>query len=178
MTSVKKITAAAIVAGGFIAGYGAHQRGAHADEKHPRTSVTISDLAKKKGPKPPSAASFTGVEAHPMVGDMELPIKDTPVYQFTVTTQNGQNVPVKWSYSPGAGTYLWATAPITCEDDKTIARGSFVMKIQDDGTGSYALGTKQCPMARIYGCNFDSQQKETRCGACVWNGTDLSCAHD
>jgi hypothetical protein len=164
---------------GAVAGYAvtAHLV-AHAGDKKPKSTVTISELEKKKGPKPPSGATFTGTEAHPMVGELELPIQNAQVFEFTVKTQSGATVPVKWSYSPGQGTYMWATAPIECEDGTTIARGSFVMKVRDDGSGSYALGTRQCPVAHVYGCNFNSQRQDTQCGACAWNGTDLACTQD
>jgi hypothetical protein len=168
-----------IVALGTFATWEAAQNSSvRADEKHPKTPVSIADLAKKKGPKPPSGATSLGVEAHPAVGDLSLPIENVNVYQFTVKTQQGNVIPVKWSYSPGTGTYIWATAPIDCGDGNTIARGGFVMKIREDGTGSYALGTRQCPVAAVYGCGFDSHQKETGCGACAWNGTDLACTQD
>jgi hypothetical protein len=174
MNSAKILLVPALVAVG-IAAYGARDLVARADEKHPKSSVSITDLAKKKGPKPPSGATYAGIEAHPMVGELELPIRDAQVYIFTVTTKSGASVPVKWAYTQGVGTYLWATAPIQCEDDKTIARGGFVMEIHEDGTGTYALGTRQCPVAHVYGCSFDSHQNETGCGACVWNGTELVC---
>jgi hypothetical protein len=178
MKSIHQRFAIALVGIGVVAGYSALYSGASADEKHPKTPIAISELAKKKGPKPPSGAAYTGTEAHPMVGELKLPIQDAQVFTFSVKTANGATVPVKWSYSPGTGTYLWTTAPIQCEDDKTVAHGGFVMEIHEDGTGSYALGTKQCPLARIYGCSFDADQKEKQCGVCVWAGNDLNCAHD
>jgi hypothetical protein len=168
----------AIVAIGMAVGYKGAGVVAHADEKHPKTTVSIADLAKKKGPKPPSGATYAGIEARPMVGELELPLTDAQVFVFNVKTQSGATLPVKWAYSPNGGTYLWTTAPIQCEDGKTVARGGFVMEIQEDGSGSYALGTRQCPIAHIYGCNFNSQQKETTCGACAWNGKDLACTHE
>src|SRR5262249_52543203 len=138
----------------------------------------MADLAKKKGPRPPSGATNIGMEAQPMVGDLSLPIQNVAVYQFAVKTMSGATIPINWAYQAGAGTYLWATAPIDCGDGSTIARGGFVMEIREDGTGSYALGTRHCPIAHIYGCGFDKHQKETSCGACAWNGTDLTCVRD
>ena len=149
-----------------------------ADEKHPKTSVSMAELAKKRGPRPPSGATVIGTEAQPTVGDLSLPIQNVQVYQFTVKTQSGSTIPVKWAYQAGTGTFLWATAPIECGDGNMIARGGFVMKIREDGTGSYALGTRQCPVSTIYGCGFDNRQKETQCGACAWSGTDLACVDE
>jgi hypothetical protein len=165
--------------GAFAAWEAAHLASVLADEKQqPKTSVTVTDLEKRKGPKPPSGATSIGIEAQPMVGDLTLPIQNVPVYQFSVKTQQGATIPVKWAYQPGTGTFMWATAPIDCGDGNTIARGGFVMKIREDGTGSYALGTRQCPVATIYGCGFDAHQNKTGCGACAWNGNDLACAQN
>jgi hypothetical protein len=165
--------------GTFATWLAAHDTQVRADDKqHPKSAVTASELMKKKGPKPPSGATSLGNEAQPAVGDLTLPIQNVPVYQFNVKTQQGVTVPVKWAYQAGTGTYMWATAPIECGDGTTIARGGFVMKIREDGTGSYALGTRSCPIATIYGCAFDAHQKDTGCGACAWNGNDLACTQD
>jgi hypothetical protein len=173
-----RFIAPVLVMGAFAAWEASNVSSVRADEKKPKTNVSMADLMKKKGPKPPSGAASLGTEAQPAVGDLSLPIQNVPVYQFTVKTAGGQTIPVKWAYQGGTGTFMWATAPIECGDGSTIARGGFVMKIREDGTGSYALGTRQCPMARIYGCGFDQHQKETGCGACAWNGTDLACVED
>ena len=66
---------------------------------------------------------MTGTEAHPAVGDISLPIENVQVYQFNVKTQDGRTIPTKWAYTPGTGTFIWATAPIDCGDGNTIARG-------------------------------------------------------
>jgi len=179
MKSRAKLIVPILALGTFATWQAAHDSTVRADDKQqPKTSVTVAELAKKKGPKPPAGAASLGMEAQPAVGDLSLPIQNVPVYQFNVKTQQGNTIPVKWAYQAGTGTFLWATAPIECGDGTTIARGGFVMKIREDGTGSYALGTRQCPVAAIYGCGFDSHQKETGCGACAWNGTDLACTQD
>jgi hypothetical protein len=148
MNSKSKLIVPILALGAFAALETAQQSSVRADNKQtPKTTVSISDLAKKKGPKPPSGAANIGTEAQPMVGDLTLPIQNVPVYQFSVKTQSGAVVPVKWAYQAGTGTFLWATAPIECGDGSTIARGGFVMKIREDGTGSFALGTRQCPVA-------------------------------
>ena len=162
-----------------IAGWlAADHMSARADDKHAKTVKSITDLRKMKGPKPPSGATSLGVEAHPAVGEIALPIDHAQVYQFGVKTREGATVPVKWAYQAGKGTYLWATAPLECEDGTTIARAGFVMRIKDDGTGAYALGTRQCPTSGVYGCSFDKQGTETGCGACAWNASDLVCTSD
>jgi hypothetical protein len=95
-----------------------------------------------------------------------------------VKTRDGTTIPLNWAYQAGQGTYLWTTAPIECEDGSTIARGGFVMEIDDDGSGAYELGTRTCPTSRVYGCGFDKKGNETGCGTCAWNNQDLACTAD
>ena len=179
MKNAKKRLVVPVLALGAAVGWQAAGRlSAHADDQKPKTSVSVTDLAKMRGPKPPQNATFVGTEAQPTVGDVGLPLQNAQVYQFTVKTKDGKTLPVKWSYQAGTGTFLWTTAPIECGDGSTIARGGFVMKIREDGSGSYALGTKQCPTSAIYGCGFDSKGKETDCGACAWNQSELVCTDD
>jgi hypothetical protein len=176
--SQARLIAPIMVMGALATWEATNSSSVHADDKKPKSPVVIADLAKKKGPKPPHGAASLGTEAHPAVGQLSLPIENVQVYQFNVKTQQGATIPVKWAYSPGTGTFMWATAPIECGDGSTIANGGFVMKIREDGTGSYALGTRQCPVAAVFGCGFDDHQKQTGCGACAWNGNDLACTED
>jgi hypothetical protein len=91
-------------------------------------------------------------------------------------TPGGRVIPVNWAYSPSSGTYMWGTAQIHCGSGGNIEQGGFAMHIHEDGSGAYALGTQKCPVAKVYGCRFDTQATESRCGLCAWNQSDLMCA--
>jgi hypothetical protein len=137
--------------------------------------MSIPALAAKRGPTPPTGSTFVGVQSQPMVGELKLPIQNVGVYQFDAKGPAGRVVPVNWAYSPGAGTYLWGSTKIQCANSTAIEKGSFAAEVHDDGSGAYALGTKKCPVAQIYGCHFDATGNETGCGICAWNQSELTC---
>jgi hypothetical protein len=141
----------------------------------PVPSVDVKQLEKMKGPKVPQGATKLGKQEQPMAGDLKLPIQNVDVYQFPVRTQKGLVVPVNWAYVPGQGTYLWATAPIQCTEGTVVPNGSYAMRIKDDGSGGYLLGTDKCPTGKVFGCQFTATDVETACGACAWNGNDIAC---
>jgi len=128
-----------------------------------------------RGPKKPAGAVFVGKDPQPMIGETKLPIQNVDVYQFPVKTQRGVVVNVKWAYTQGQGTYMWATAPFQCGDGTLVANGSYAMRVKEDGTGGYILGTNACPNGQVYGCQFDANVTETACGACGWNNTEIAC---
>jgi hypothetical protein len=152
----------------------AETSGAKANKRATPT-ISVRDLRARRGPTPPVGSTYLGVESQPAVGQLALPIRDVPVYQFEGKTQTGNTIPVHWAYSQGAGTYMWGTAPIQCENDKRIERGGFVIHVHDDGSGGYMLGSNQCPVGAVYGCKFDNAGNETQCGTCVWTRTELTC---
>jgi hypothetical protein len=141
----------------------------------PVPSVDLTQLAHMRGPKKPAGAVFVGKDPQPMIGETKLPIQNVDVYQFPVKTQRGVVVNVKWAYTQGQGTYMWATAPFQCGDGTLVANGSYAMRVKEDGTGGYILGTNACPNGQVYGCQFDANVTETACGACGWNNTEIAC---
>jgi hypothetical protein len=141
----------------------------------PVPTVDVHQLQKMKGPKVPAGATKLGKQEQPMAGDLKLPIQNVEVYQFPVRTQKGLVVPVNWAYVPGQGTYLWATAPIQCTEGTVVPNGSYAMRIKDDGSGGYLLGTDKCPTGKVFGCQFTATEDEKACGACAWNGNDIAC---
>jgi hypothetical protein len=157
---------------GSAAAQGAKQA---AGEKQATTDFSVPSLAVRRGPAPPVGAAFVGVQSQPMVGELKLPIQNVKVYKFETKTPAGKTIPVNWAYSPGAGTYMWGDAKIQCANSTQVAHGGFAMQVHEDGTGAYALGTKHCPVAAIYGCKFDSMAVEQSCGLCAWTQSELSC---
>jgi hypothetical protein len=141
----------------------------------PVPSISVPQLERLRGPQPPQGATYLGIEKQPSVGGTQLPIQNVKVYQFSARTQAGKTIPVKWAYVPGQGTYMWATAPIQCADGNTIPNGSYAIKVRDDGSGGFLLGTNQCAVGEVFGCQFDSFGSETACGACAWDNADLAC---
>lgn len=143
---------------------------------HPTPAIEPSQLTRMKGPKKPAGATHLGKQEQPMVGDVKLPIQNVDVYQFPVRTQRGLTVPVNWAYVPGQGTFMWANAPIQCAEGTVIPNGSYAMRIKDDGSGGYLLGTDRCQTGSVYGCQFNASNVETTCGVCAWSSTEVVCA--
>jgi hypothetical protein len=141
----------------------------------PVPSVSLPQLTRLRGPQPPQGATYLGIQKQPAVGGATLPIQNVKVYQLPVRTQQGNIVPVNWAYAPGQGTFMWATAPFQCADGTMVPSGSYAIKIRDDGSGGYMLGTNQCPLGQVFGCQFDAFGNETACGVCAWDNTDLTC---
>jgi hypothetical protein len=148
------------------------------DKQATTTEFSVTSLAVRRGPAPPVGATFVGVQSQPMVGELKLPIQNAKVYRFMTKTAAGKEIPVNWTYQPGTGTYMWGTTKIQCANSTQIANGGFAMQVHEDGSGAYALGTRKCPVAAIYGCKFDSTAVEQSCGLCAWNQTELACVSD
>ena len=141
----------------------------------PTPTVNLPQLIQMRGPYPPRGAVYLGQEAQPMVGSVQLPLKNVGVFQFPVRTQRGDMANVNWSYSAGKGTYMWASAPLQCADGSVLPNGSYAIRVRDNGSGGYLLGSNQCPVGQAFGCEFNAQGVETTCGACAWNESELVC---
>ena len=128
----------------------------------PVPSVDLAQLAHMRGPKKPAGAVFVGKDPQPTVGETKLPIQNVDVYQFPVKTQRGVVVNVKWAYTQGQGTYMWATAPFQCGDGTVVANGSYAMRVKEDGTGGYILGTNACPNGQVYRVPVRRQRDRNR----------------
>ena len=145
-------------------------------KRHPSSDVVPADLERLRGPNKPPGAVYLGRQQHPSVGDTSLPLENVEVYQFSVRSRRGLLIPVNWTYVPEGGTFMWGNAPLQCEDGSVISNGSYGMRIRDNGTGGYLLGSNRCETGQVFGCQFDAKGTETACGACAWNAAgDVAC---